>query len=250
MIQRQPRWLLLPYLIGSATIILLFIDPELAAIGFLLTFTMLLLGVVALVHSGITMRDAVSRAQLRWAIGGVTAGVALFMLNFASNAPPPYREIILNVAKFGLPVVSFSLAIAILRYRLFDINVIIRKTLQYALLTGLLALVYFGSVILLQTVFENLTGRQSPIVIVLSTLAIAALIGPLRVRIQDFIDRRFYRKKYNAEQALGQFAATARDEVDMDKLTGALMSVVDETMQPENVSLWLLDSNKKQQVKN
>jgi hypothetical protein len=238
-IQRQPRWLLLPYLVGLVPIILLFIDPELATIGFLLTFAMLVLGLVALIHSGLTMRDVVSRAQLRWAVGGVAVGVALFLLNFASNAPPPYREIILFVASLGFPIIGFSLAMAILRYRLFDIDVIIRKTLQYALLTGLLALVYFGSVIILQSLVENLTGSQSPLVIVLSTLAIAALFNPLRTRIQNFIDRRFYRKKYDAEQALAQFAATARDEVDMDKLTAALLEVLKETMPSESLSLWL-----------
>jgi len=238
-IQRQPRWLLLPYLVGLVPIILLFIDPELATIGFLLTFAMLVLGLAALIHSGLAMRDVVSRAQLRWAVGGVAVGVALFLLNFASPTPPLYREITLFVASLGFPIIGISLAMAILRYRLFDIDVIIRKTLQYALLTGLLALVYFGSVILLQSLTENLFGEQSPLVIVLSTLAIAALFNPLRTRIQDFIDRRFYRKKYNAEQALAQFAATARDEVDMDHLNAALLQVVEQTMQPERVSLWL-----------
>jgi hypothetical protein len=185
------------------------------------------------------MRETISRAQMRWAVGGVIAGAAVFMLNFASNAPPPYREVILFVASLGFPIIGISLAMAILRYRLFDIDVIIRKTLQYALLTGLLVLVYFGSVILLQSLTENLFGVQSPLVIVLSTLAIAALFNPLRIRIQDFIDRRFYRKKYNAEQALTQFAVTARDKVDMENLTTALLQVVEETMQPEEISLWL-----------
>jgi len=238
-IQHQPRWLLLPYLIGLVPIILLFIDPQLATIGFLLTFVMLVLGLVALIHSGLTMRDAVSRAQLRWAVGGVAVGVALFLLNFASY------EVILFVASLGFPIIGISLAMAILRYRLFDIDVIIRKTLQYALLTGLLALVYLGSVILLQSLTENLFGEQSPLVIVLSTLAIAALFNPLRTCIQNFIDRRFYRKKYDAEQALAQFAATARDEVDMDKLTAALLGVVDETVQPESLTLWLKQEENK-----
>ena len=140
--------------------------------------------------------------------------------------------------------IPLAIGIAILRYRLWDIDLIIRKTLQYALLTGLLALVYFGSVILLQSLVENLTGERSPLVIVLSTLAIAALFNPLRIHVQDFIDRRFYRRKYNAEQALTQFAATTRDEVDMQKLTAALLDVVEESMKPEKTSLWLKNDPK------
>ena len=144
-----------------------------------------------------------------------------------------------RLANLGLPIITISLALAILRYRLFDINVIVRKTLQYTLLTGLLALVYFGSVVLLQSIFEAITGEQSPIVIVISTLAIAALFNPLRIRVQDFIDRRFFRKRYDAEQTLAQFAAAARDEVDMEILTTALLRVVEDAMQPEYVELRL-----------
>jgi len=136
-------------------------------------------------------------------------------------------------------MIPLSIGISILRYQLFDIDLIIRRTLTYSLLSLLLASVYFGSILLLQTIFSSLTGQRSPIAIVLSTLAIAALFTPLRSRVQDFIDRRFYRRKYDAERVLAQFAETARDEVDMEKLSGALLGVVEETMQPEYLSLWL-----------
>ncbi len=238
-IRRQPRWLLVPYLVGSTTIVLLLTAPDLAVIGFLFTFVMLLLGVAGLVHAGITQRDAVSRAQLRWAVGGVAAGVAVFLLNFATFQPA-YREVIQTIANLGFPIVGLSLAVAILRYRLFDIDVIIRRTLQYALLTGLLALVYFGGVIVLERVLGPLTGSSNtPLVTVITTLAIAALFNPLRLRIQEFIDRRFYRRKYDAELALARFAAAARDEVDLEHLSAAILDAVAETLQPEVASLWV-----------
>ena len=134
------------------------------------------------------------------------------------------------------------IAYSILRYRLFDIDVVIRKTLVYTALTALLALVYFGSVVLLQRLFGTLTGAaQSPLALVVSTLAIAALFTPLRRRIQEVIDRRFFRKKYDTQQVLAQFAITARDETDLDALTTELVRVVQGTLQPEHVSVTLFD---------
>ncbi len=136
-------------------------------------------------------------------------------------------------------ILPLALAFSILRYRLWDIDILIRRTLQYSLISGLLALTYFGLVVVLQNLFTVVSGQSSAVVVVLSTLAIAALFFPLRNRVQDFIDRRFYRKKYDAAKVIAEFAATCRDETDLEKLTARLVEVVEETMQPESVSLWL-----------
>jgi hypothetical protein len=145
-------------------------------------------------------------------------------------------SILVYIVFIGFPL---TIALAIFRYRLYDIDIIINRTLVYGLLTLFLLLVYFGSVVVLQSVFTAVSGQQSPVAIVISTLVIAAIFNPLRRRIQDFIDRRFFRRKYDAAQTLAQFALTARDEVDLDQLTAELVRVVEETMRPETLTLWL-----------
>ena len=186
----------------------------------------------------------VERAQIKWFVAALaTIAVSSVADTLISGqvlqSRPGFSADLDNISNLVIPV---SITMAILRYRLWDIDVVIRKTLIYGVLTGLLALVYFGSVVLLQRLFGSLTGvEQSPLAIVISTLVIAALFTPLRRRIQNWIDRRFFRKKYNAEQVLAAFALTARDETDLDALTAELVRVVQETMQPETVSVWLLD---------
>ena len=141
----------------------------------------------------------------------------------------------------GIPV---GVGIAVLRYRLYDIDVVINRTLVYGSLTALLALVYLGGVTATQTIFRTLTGEQEQpqLAIVVSTLIIAALFNPLRRRIQAFIDRRFYRSKYDARKTLEAFSAKLRSETNLDALSEDLTSVVRETMQPAHVSLWLRPS--------
>ena len=183
---------------------------------------------------------AVERAQIKWLFLAVGLFVASYIPSFFARTFTD--STIWNVVwLLGMLAIPIAIAIAILRYHLYDINVIIRKTAVYTVLTAVLALVYFGIVILLQSFVGQATGEQSPLIIVFSTLLIAALFAPLRQRIQAVIDRRFFRKKYDAQQVLAQFAQTARDETDMEALQAELLRVVQETMQPEQVSLWLKD---------
>jgi hypothetical protein len=141
-----------------------------------------------------------------------------------------------GVGGLGGPI---AIGIAILRYRLYEIDTLINRTLVYGSLTALLALLYFGSVTALQSLFSLLTGQGNTLAIVASTLAIAALFNPLRRRIQGFIDRRFYRSKYDARKTLEAFGSKLRDQTDLEKLSEDLAEVVDETMQPAHVSVIL-----------
>jgi hypothetical protein len=137
--------------------------------------------------------------------------------------------------------IPLSIGVAVLRARLFDIDVVINRTLVYGSLTVVLALVYLGGVATTQAIFRALTSQeqQPQLAVVISTLAIAALFTPLRRRIQSFIDRRFYRRKYDARKTLEDFSARLRDETDLDSLNAELITIVRETMQPARVSLWL-----------
>lgn len=202
---------------------------------------LLLLVAGSLVHSTLTLRAPVARSQLKWVGFGLASfvlpGVGGWLLGFLFTGLQNNLVYLVSVA--GWFIMPICLAIAITRYRLFEIDVIIRRTLQYTLLTVLLALVYFGVVVVLQAIFRTTSGETSPATIVLSTLVIAALFAPLRRRVQTLIDRRFYRRKVTAEEALTRFATIARDEVDTDRLAVALLHLVEETMQPATVALWV-----------
>ena len=160
----------------------------------------------------------------------------------------PYQLVSGMITSVTFLIIPLSVGIAILRYRLWDIDVIINRTLVYGMLTAILALIYFGLVIGLESFVRLVTGTisEQPIIIVASTLAIAALFRPLRRRIQRTIDRRFYRRKYDSARTLAAFSATLRNEVDLDQLKGELVAVVQETMQPTHVSLWLLQPGKEE----
>ena len=182
------------------------------------------------------------RQQLKWLAYGTVLSllviVAIIVFIFTN-----VNSGFLPSAFFYLPllIISISAGIAILRYRLYNIDILINRTLVYGLLTGLLALIYFGLVFILQSLVRALGGQisQTPVVIVGSTLVIAALFQPLRRRIQQVIDRRFYRRKYDAAKTVEAFSATLRNEVDLSQLREHLITVVQETMQPAHVSLWL-----------
>jgi hypothetical protein len=148
-------------------------------------------------------------------------------------------DFIIYVAMFALLIVPVFTYTAILKYRLYDIDIIINRALVYGSLTAMLVALYIGGIVVLQRVFVALTGQKSTLAVVASTLLIAALFTPLRRRIQAFIDRRFYRRKYDARKILGAFSATLRDATDLDALSDDLVGVVGETMQPAHVSLWL-----------
>ncbi len=248
-VPRWTRWLL-PCWVVSGLAFLFFHD-----VSFMyLVYKLVWLGVVVLLVIALFYRyryasSPLQRQQTKWVIYGASvAGIIevgltmpLYLFPSLGQAGSFYQLVIAPAYILVVFIVPLSLGLAILRYRLYDIDLLINRTLVYGMLTVLLALVYVGLVIGLQSLVHLFTGQvsQSPVVIVASTLAIAALFQPLRYRIQRVIDRRFYRRKYDATKTLEAFSATLRNEVDLSQLREHLLAVVEETMQPASVWLWL-----------
>jgi hypothetical protein len=207
---------------------------------------MLVAGLGAVLSLGIRFRRSrgAERQQIKWfASASVLTFAFVFVWNGMLDAESAVLQATFAVLSVVLvPAIPVATGIAILRYRLYDIDRLINRALVYGTLTAVLVLIYVGAVVAMQEVFRTLAGGESQLAVVASTLAIAALFNPLRRRIQGFIDRRFYRRKYDAVRTLEAFGATLRDETDLDRLSDALVEVVRETVQPAQASLWLRGS--------
>jgi hypothetical protein len=184
----------------------------------------------------------VERQQLKWfaySAAIFALGIVLIVIPIAIDTPSWYEWVGTAIFTASGAAITISIGIAILRYRLYEIDTLINRTLVYGSLTVTLVALYFGGIVVLQRFFVFLTGQQSTLAVVASTLVIAALFNPLRRRIQSFIDRRFYRRKYDAVKTLEAFTAKLRNETDLEALNNELVGVVRETMQPAHVSVWL-----------
>jgi hypothetical protein len=228
------------------------LPPVLFAALFLLTWGT---GMVIQIYRYRAVSNPEQRQQTKWFIYACSISIGCLILYFALQGLVPafkqpdsvYQLADATVTELVFLSVPLALGIAILRYRLWDIDILIRRTLLYGTLTASLVLVYVGLVIGLQALLGGIVSQNNSVVIILSTLAIVALVQPLRRQIQRIIDRRFYRSKYDAAKTVAAFSATLRQEVDLDLLSKQLVRVVEETMQPAHVSLWLVQRKPRQE---
>ena len=249
-----PRWL--GYFVAVSSLIILtppFLPeagPRSASGNLIVTavgMSNVVVGFVSQLYRYRRVSSTTQRQQTKWALLGIISmfTMAMYWTAFAeySTLPAGRPRLLFGLTALpqavGLGFFPISVVIAMIRYRLWDVDLIVRRTLVYALLTGLLALVYFGSVTLLSSLFTAVSGEQSALTVVIATLGIAALFNPLRHRLQTAVDRRFFRQKYDAQQVLARFAQTARDEVSLEALTAELTRVIQETIQPEQAAIWI-----------
>ena len=241
---RWTRWLFsIVVVIGTGIIIVpRFTAPEPLISFYDLSFIGILLSlVIAQVYRYWRVSTLTQRQQTKWVVYSMVVSLVLVISLLAIFQPLPGSLLssLDIVANLLLTLIPISLAIAIQRYRLYDIDIIINRTLVYGTLTALVAAIYIGSILLLQFLLHGIINQNNDVAIVISTLVIATLFQCLRRRVQAMIDRRFYRRKYDAARTLAAFSATLRGEVDLNELSERLVEVVQETMQPAHVSLWL-----------
>jgi hypothetical protein len=191
------------------------------------------------------------RQQIKWIAFAASVVGLLYLIAVVASAmfpsgaswfapgSPLWLDLLSYAALLSFTTIPIAVGFAVLKYRLYNIDRIINRTLVYGSLTAILVAHYFGSIVWLQWVFVELTGQRSTLAVVASTLLIAALFNPFHRWVQAFVDRRFYRRKYDAAKTLEAFSAKLRDETDLDALSDDLVGVVRETMQPAHVSLWL-----------
>ena len=247
LVPRWTRWLIL----SSVLLVVAILYFPLLLWGSLMC-ALVLGAIYAQVYRYRRVSTQVGRQQTKWVMFGFLLWWMLILmlgvpftiveLSLRSGDPLPWWTVASSAGWWlTLAIVPLSLSVAVLRHRLYDIDVVINRTLVYGSLSMMLGLLYFGSVASLQYAFRVLSGHevQQQLIVVISTLAIAALFNPLRRRVQSSVDRRFYRSRYDAAATLDAFNSRLRDETDLASLSGDLVTVVKETMQPEHVSMWL-----------
>jgi hypothetical protein len=248
-VPRWTRWLALCWVLFCGTWIFTPFGPPSWPLPLFNAAVLILWGSfpVAQVYRYMRASDRTQRQQTKWVVFGVAVAVAgtltsIFTVGAAVDLPPKdvaQRMLSMLLMDAFVLFIPLSIGVAVLRARLFDIDVVINRTLVYLPLTATLVALYLGGVVVLQRVFVALTGQQSTLAVVASTLAIAALFNPLRRWVQALVDRRFYRRKYDAAKTLATFNSRLRAEIDLDSLSDEVLGVVKETMQPEHSSLWL-----------
>jgi hypothetical protein len=254
-VPRWTRWAGVVIVLDFLVIVFFYGNGDPPAFIVLVLLAAMALGVASQIYRYRRVSNAVQRQQTKWVVFALLLVFGLLFLNSIPLLFPGLRDpgaplavllplfsILSDPAVLLLPL---SIGIAILRYRLWDVDLLIRRTLIYGALTATLLVIYVVAILLLQALVGRVSGQLPPVAIVASTLLIAALFTPLRRRIQRDIDRRFYRRKYDAQQTVASFAASVRDEVELEQMTADLLAVVDDTLHPESVSLWMQPANRR-----